>query len=59
MHTGHDFDFDILNWGDTEKQPSYRDWLFFFTSGLVSFPFWVPKKMKINHRFFIVVCFEK
>ena len=29
----------------------YCDWLFFFISGLVSFQFWVQKKMKIDHRF--------
>ena len=48
-----------FEWRDTENQQLYRDWLFFFTSVLVSFPFWMQKKMKIDHRFFIFVCSKK
>ena len=44
-----------FEWRDTENQQLYRDWLFFITSGLVPFPFWVQKKTKIDHRFFIFV----
>ena len=48
-----------FEWRETENQQLYRDWLFFFTSGLVSFPFWVQKKTKIDHRFFIFVFSKK